>query len=109
LVTARHFPPPWAVEDIGGCFVVKASNWAAADGLPVEKRGVFLGRLVAQLQLRGSSFTTTDLEASCAWRSAALSSNRRPKLAEYGLPPDCEIVEVHQWIEFAPAIRADGT
>jgi hypothetical protein len=36
--------------------------WAAADGLPVEKRGVFLGRLVAQLQLRGSRFTTTDLE-----------------------------------------------
>jgi hypothetical protein len=26
LVTARRFPPPWAVEDIGGCFVVKASN-----------------------------------------------------------------------------------
>jgi hypothetical protein len=25
-VTARRFPPPWAVEDIGGCFVVKASN-----------------------------------------------------------------------------------
>jgi hypothetical protein len=36
--------------------------WAAADGLPVEKRGAFLGRLVAQLQLRGSQFTTTDLE-----------------------------------------------
>jgi hypothetical protein len=36
--------------------------WAAADSLPVEKRGVFLGRLVAQLQLRGSRFTTTDLE-----------------------------------------------
>ena len=36
--------------------------WAAADGLPVEKRGVFLERLVAQLQLRGSSVTTTDLE-----------------------------------------------
>ena len=36
--------------------------WAAADGLPVEKRGVFLERLVAQLQLRGSHFTTTDLE-----------------------------------------------
>ncbi|MGB5184130.1 MAG: hypothetical protein WBO12_18335 [Xanthobacteraceae bacterium] len=36
--------------------------WAAANGLPVEKRGVFLGRLVAQLQLRGSRFTTTDLE-----------------------------------------------
>jgi hypothetical protein len=36
--------------------------WAAADGLPGEKRGVFLGRLVAQLQLRGSRFTTADLE-----------------------------------------------
>jgi hypothetical protein len=36
--------------------------WAAADRLPVEKRGVFLGRLVAQLQLRGSRFTTSDLE-----------------------------------------------
>jgi hypothetical protein len=23
---ARHFPPPWTVEDIGGSFVVKASN-----------------------------------------------------------------------------------
>ena len=23
---ARRFPPPWFIEDIGGCFVVKASN-----------------------------------------------------------------------------------
>jgi hypothetical protein len=22
----RRFPPPWTIEDIGGCFVVKASN-----------------------------------------------------------------------------------
>ena len=22
----RHFPPPWFIEDIGDCFVVKASN-----------------------------------------------------------------------------------
>jgi hypothetical protein len=22
----RRFPPPWSVEDIGGCFVVKTSN-----------------------------------------------------------------------------------
>jgi hypothetical protein len=22
----RRFPPPWAVEDVGGSFVVKASN-----------------------------------------------------------------------------------
>ena len=37
--------------------------WAAADRLPVEKkRGVFLERLIAQLQLRGSRYTTTDLE-----------------------------------------------
>jgi hypothetical protein len=25
-MTARRFPPPWTVEDIGGSFVVKASN-----------------------------------------------------------------------------------
>jgi len=36
--------------------------WAAADHLSVEKRGVFLARLVAQLQLRGYRFTTTDVE-----------------------------------------------
>jgi hypothetical protein len=36
--------------------------WAVADSLPIEKRGVFLGRLVGQLQLRGSQFTTADLE-----------------------------------------------
>jgi len=23
---ARRFPPPWTVEDVGGFFVVKASN-----------------------------------------------------------------------------------
>ena len=23
---ARRFPPPWAIEDVGGYFVVKASN-----------------------------------------------------------------------------------
>jgi hypothetical protein len=23
---ARRFPPPWFIEDVGGCFVVKASN-----------------------------------------------------------------------------------
>jgi hypothetical protein len=22
----RHFPSPWSVDDIGGCFVVRASN-----------------------------------------------------------------------------------
>ena len=36
--------------------------WAAAAGLPIEKRGKFLVRFVAQLQLRGSHFTTADLD-----------------------------------------------
>ena len=36
--------------------------WAAADNLPAEKRGIFLARFVAQLELRGSRFTTTDLD-----------------------------------------------
>jgi hypothetical protein len=36
--------------------------WAAAAGLPAEKRGIFFGRLVAYLQLRGSRFTTADLD-----------------------------------------------
>jgi hypothetical protein len=25
-VNGRRFLPPWSIEDIGGCFVVKASN-----------------------------------------------------------------------------------
>jgi hypothetical protein len=36
--------------------------WAAADGLPVEKRGIFLGHLIAHLQLRGDRFTASDLD-----------------------------------------------
>jgi hypothetical protein len=36
--------------------------WAAANGLPVEKRGIFLGRLIAQLQLRGFRFSNADLD-----------------------------------------------
>ena len=26
MTSPRRFPPPWFVEDIGGCFAVKASN-----------------------------------------------------------------------------------
>ena len=52
-------------QDLDGMLALSDSQlrivWAAADGLPVEKRGVFLKRLVAQLQHRGR-FTTTDLE-----------------------------------------------
>ena len=36
--------------------------WAAAKCLPVDKRGVFLGRLIAQLQLRGFRFSNADLD-----------------------------------------------
>ena len=36
--------------------------WAAAAGLPIEKRDIFLVRFVAQLQFRGSHFTTADLD-----------------------------------------------
>ena len=42
--------------------VFDGANGDAAAGLPMEKRGIFLGRLVAQLQLRGSHFTTADLD-----------------------------------------------
>ena len=38
-------------------FAASGRVWAAADGL-----AVFFGRLVAQLLLRGFSFTTADLE-----------------------------------------------
>jgi hypothetical protein len=34
--------------------------WTAAEGLSVEKRGVFLGRVVARLQLQ-RGFTDADL------------------------------------------------
>jgi hypothetical protein len=36
--------------------------WAAAGGLPIERRGIFLLRFVAQLRLRGTHFTTADLD-----------------------------------------------
>ena len=36
--------------------------WTAVEGLPVQKRGVFLERVVARLQLCGSRFTDVDLD-----------------------------------------------
>jgi hypothetical protein len=39
-----------------------ATVMAAADSLPVEKRGVFLERVAARLELRGSRFTDRDLD-----------------------------------------------
>jgi hypothetical protein len=34
----------------------------AADGLPAEKRGIFLERIVARLQFRGGRFIDRDLD-----------------------------------------------
>ena len=52
-------------QDDGGMLALSDSQlrsvWTTANGLPIEKRGVFLGRLVAQLQLR-SHFTTAELD-----------------------------------------------
>jgi hypothetical protein len=42
--------------------VQQASYLGSCRGLPIEKRGIFLVRFVAQLKLRGSRFTTADLD-----------------------------------------------
>ena len=39
-----------------------ATVMTAADKLPVEKRGVFLQRVVAWLSLRGTHFTDADVD-----------------------------------------------
>jgi hypothetical protein len=39
-----------------------ATVMTAADKLPVEKRGVFLQRVVASLSLRGTGFNDNDLD-----------------------------------------------
>ena len=36
--------------------------WNATAGLPAEKRGVYLGRMVAWLQFRGGRFIERDLD-----------------------------------------------
>jgi hypothetical protein len=36
--------------------------WNAADGLPAEKRGIYLERIIAWLQFRGGRFTGRDLD-----------------------------------------------
>ena len=70
---ARRFPPPWSVKKLTSerarrwrhARLVRSqlrALWEAAAGLPIEKRGIFLLRLVAQLQFRSSNFTTADLD-----------------------------------------------
>ena|SRR6516162_5827590 len=72
-VTPHRFPPPWSVkkvdigaQDDGDMLALSDSQlralWEAAASLPIEKRGIFLLRLVAQLQFRSSNFTTADLD-----------------------------------------------
>jgi hypothetical protein len=36
--------------------------WNAVDGLPAEKRGIYLERIVAWLQFRGGRFIDRDLD-----------------------------------------------
>jgi len=48
--------------------------WAAADSVPVEKRGVFLGRVFARLQLH-RGFSDADLvDAVCAALTGLIQS-----------------------------------
>jgi hypothetical protein len=56
--------------------------WAGAERLPIEKRRVFLERLVGQLQLRGR-FTTADLEDVLRSARMGLSS------VKARIPPSC--------------------
>ena len=70
---ARRFPQLWSVKKLTSERKTMATcspcpirsfglSGKAAAGLPIEKRGIFLMRLVALLQLRGSHFTTADLD-----------------------------------------------
>jgi hypothetical protein len=36
--------------------------WNAADGLPAQKRGIYLERMIAWLQFRGGRFVDRDLD-----------------------------------------------
>jgi hypothetical protein len=53
------------------------SVWAAANRVPVEKRGVFLERVFTRLQLQ-RGFTDADLDDAVR---AALAASRRPHLS----------------------------
>src|SRR5215472_5665442 len=54
--------------------------WNAADGLPAEKRGIYLERIVAWLQFRNGRFISRDLDD--ARRIAGNAPSRRPWAVE---------------------------
>jgi hypothetical protein len=66
--------------------------WEAAAGLPIEKRGIFLLRLVAQLQFRSSNFTTADLDDAVR---LALKGLMQKSAADGGPPlrPCCVVTD----------------
>ena len=47
--------------------------WNAADGLPAEKRGVFLDRIVAWLQFRGGRLIDRDFDDAVRLALSGLS------------------------------------
>ena len=67
LTSVAHEPKP---DRVGRHSMLALSDdqlqiiMTAAGSLPVEKRSVFLERLAARLQLRGSRFTDADLGAA---------------------------------------------
>ena len=61
--------------------------WAAAAGLPIEKRDIFLVRFVAQLQFRGSHFTTADLDDAVRLALKGLIQKIHSLMAARRLPP----------------------
>ncbi len=50
----------------------------AAGGLPAEKRGLFVERVAARLQLNGTRFTAADLDAAVRLAMQGLSHTPAP-------------------------------
>ncbi len=41
----RRFPPPWSVDELNACFIVKDSAWTAFDNLRLRPSGKELATL----------------------------------------------------------------
>jgi hypothetical protein len=99
-----RFTPPWSVkkvnirvQDDGDMLALSDSQlralWEAAAGLPIEKRGIFLMRLVAQLQLR-SHFTTADLDDAVRFCAEGPDPKIRSLMAARRFPPPWFVEEL---------------